>query len=119
MHVTFQTDEGILAIEPDNKLEDEHFQTLGTTLERVLKSDKDFNGLLIHTKKMKDYERFTDFLAYGEFVAQYDDKLPKIAIATDSKLGALFEVIGENIVKGDVQTFAYKKRDEAEQWLAN
>jgi len=97
MDITYRSDYGFIEVNPTGQLEEENFRDLA----------RDFPG----------WERFSDLMAHVSFVREYDDKIGKVAICTDSSIGALMQTIGDTFVDAEVERFAYDEKDEAEKWL--
>jgi len=117
MEITYQTDHGILQIEPDGALQEKDFENLATELEHLQKDQRDLNGLLVLTENFPGYEKFTDLLAHGKFVSEHADSIPRVALCTDSAVGGLLKTFGDTFTSADVRKFDYSDKDQAEKWI--
>ena len=46
-------------------------------------------------------------------------EIKRVALATDSSIGALAETIGKHFVSAEVGTFGFDENDQAKRWLTN
>jgi len=117
MEITYSTEYGILEIRPTGSLGEEDFKSLARELETLDKDERTLNGILIHTEDFPGYKSFSDMLAHGEFIAEFRDRIPKVAVCTDSTVAGLMQVIGKVFTEAEVEKFDYENKDEAEKWL--
>ena len=117
MEITYRTEYGILEVRPTGPLSEDDFKSLGSELESVISDDRPLNGLLIYTQEFPGYESASDLVAHGRFIGQFRDRVPKVAVCTDSPVAALLQVIGKLFADAEVKRFDYEDRDEAEKWL--
>jgi len=117
MDISYRQHEGILRVEPAGSLSENDFEELAEALERLGDGDADLNGILIHTPEFPGYEEFGDLLAHVDFVREYGDRVPKVALCTDSPIGPLIESIGDLFADAEVERFGYDDQLEAEEWL--
>jgi hypothetical protein len=117
MEITYRTEYGILEVHPTGSLEESDFQALTSEIKSIHQSQRALKGILVYTKDFPGYETFSDLLAHGEFVKQHRDKIAKIALCTDSSVGKLLELAGNNLTETKAKQFPYDQKDEAEKWL--
>lgn len=117
MKIAYRTEYGILEIRPTGALSEDDFKSLSSELETISKDDRKFCGILIHTEDFPGYESFSDLLTHGEFIAEYRDRIPKVAVCTDSAVAGLLPVIGKVFTEAEVKKFDYEDKDDAEKWL--
>ena len=53
------------------------------------------------------------------FVRDHQHEIKRVALATDSPIGDLAEIIGKHFVSAEVKTFGFDERDQAKLWLTN
>lgn len=117
MEIAYKTEYGILEIRPTGTLSEHDFKSMAAELETIEKDQRTLNGILIRTENFPGYESFSDMLAHAEFIAEFRDRIPKVAVCTDSTVAGLMQVIGKVFTEGEVRKFDYGNRDEAEKWL--
>ena len=119
MNISYRTDNGILSVEPTGPLSETDFETLSEELSSARTREAGLTGVLIRSKDFPGYERFSDMLAHAEFVRKQGDKVPKVALCTDSPVGKLLTTLGATFVDADVKRFSFDQQGEAERWLLN
>ncbi|MBS3744051.1 MAG: STAS/SEC14 domain-containing protein [Wenzhouxiangellaceae bacterium] len=117
MEIAYKTEYGILEIRPTGTLSEDDFKSMAAEFETLEKDERTLNGILINAKNFPGYESFSDMLAHAEFIAEFRDRVPKVAVCTDSAVAGLMQVIGKAFTEAEVQKFDYENRDEAEKWL--
>ena len=117
MEIAYRTEYGIVEVRPTGPLSEEDFRSLGNEIESVISDDRRLSGLLIYTKDFPGYESFSDLLAHGEFIGEFRDRIPRVAVCTDSAVAGLLQVIGKIFTEAEVEKFDFDERDEAEKWL--
>lgn len=119
MDITHRTDYDILEITPTGPLREQEIEQLAEELEGIRRRNRRLCGLLIHTKTFPGYESFSDVIAHSKLIKNRLDMVDKVAIATDSPVAGLAELVGRSLAKVDVKRFSYDAKDEAEKWLLN
>ncbi|MFO7762849.1 MAG: STAS/SEC14 domain-containing protein [Wenzhouxiangellaceae bacterium] len=117
MEIAYRTEYGILEIRPTGTLSEHDFKSMAAELETIEKDERTLNGILIRTENFPGYESFSDMLAHAEFIAEFRDRIPKVAVCTDSTVAGLMQIIGKVFTEAEVRKFDYGNRDEAEKWL--
>jgi len=117
MDVTYQTEYGFLEVVPSGKLTARDFQNVAEEIARIRQSGQEFKGILIWTKSFPGYRKFSDLLAHGKFIKHHHDKVGKVAVCTDSRVGRLLQTIGNVYAEAEVRKFRYEQKNEAENWL--
>lgn len=117
MEIIYRTEHGILEIRPTGSLSEDDFKSLGSELESIQKDQRTLNGVLIYTDDLPGYQGLSDMLAHGELIAEFRDRIPKVAVCTDSIAAGLLQVIGQVFTEAEIESFDYDNKDEAEKWL--
>lgn len=118
MDITYKTDQEILEVRPNGKLQEHDLQQLGEALQRAAR-EPSFNGLLIESKEFPGYEDLSDMLAHAELIKQQKDRVARVAIVTDSAVLRLLEALGNTLGEAEVKHFEFGQHAEAERWLVN
>ena len=109
--------EGIVVVEPTEALSEDDFKGLATSVDAYLEQHDTINGLLIHAERFPGWDAFAGFTAHMKFVRDHHQKIERVALATDSPLGALAQALVKHFVSAEVRHFAYAEYDEALGWL--
>lgn len=117
MEIAYRTEYGILEIRPTGSLSEDDFKSLADELKTIEKDERTLNGILINSEDFPGYQGFSDMLAHGEFIAEFRDRIPKVAVCTDSAVAGLIQLIGQVFTEAEVRKFDYGDKDDAEKWL--
>lgn len=117
MKMTYQTDRGILQVEPTGKLQDKEFEALSTEIQAISEKQETLNGVLISTREFPGYQKVSDLLAHAQFIQEQQHQIPKVALCTDSPVGHFLEWIGKTLPDTEARTFRFDEKKEAEAWL--
>ena len=89
---------GILDLEPRAPLTKDDFGGLDAALDPYLSSHDKLRGVLIHSKALPGWEDFDALAAHMRFVLEYQAKVERVAVATDSPLAGLVESLRKHSV---------------------
>jgi hypothetical protein len=119
MDIVYRTNDDILEIRPLGPLEADDFKELSERIRRLEERDIEIKGILIISKEFPSHSRLTDWIAHGEFIKNNRNRVGKIAIATDSKVASVLELIGRHLASIPVKHFAFGDEAAATKWLSN
>ncbi|HEX9621876.1 MAG TPA: STAS/SEC14 domain-containing protein [Polyangiaceae bacterium] len=112
-------DSGVIVLELRRAaLRAEDFDALSATADHFIESHGSLRGLVIHARAFPGWENLGGFLGHMEFVRDYQRKVSKIALCTDSKLARLTPRIAEHFVRAELRQFPYASVDQAIAWAS-
>jgi hypothetical protein len=117
INITVMKDEGIIIIEPTGSLEQSDFEKLATEIDAFSEEQGSLTGLIIHTKSFPGWDDFSAFLHHMKFVKEHHKDIKRVAVVTDSKVGAIGPGIAKHFVSAQLKHFEYDNIEEAKKWI--
>ncbi|MEZ5535531.1 MAG: STAS/SEC14 domain-containing protein [Thiolinea sp.] len=108
---------GIALFEPHSALSEEDFKVATQAVDAYIEQHEKLKGVIIHTKLFPGWNSFSGLMAHLKFVRDHHKKVSYVAIATDSSLGDMAEMIASHFVSAEIKQFAYDEQDQARQWI--
>ena len=118
MLVTQIKQDGILQVEPKGALSVNDFNALAAEVDAMDSREEALKGVLIRSESFPGYEHLSDISAHARFVNEYGDRVPKVAICSDSAVAAFLSFIGQIFTDADVKRFRYDEKEQALAYLA-
>ena len=117
INIVVQRDEGIVVVEPTGPLEQSDFEKLASEIDAFSANRGRLNGLIIHTKSFPGWDDFNAFLHHMKFVKEHHKDIQRVAIVTDSKMGAIGPGLVTHFVSAHIKRFEYDNIEEAHRWI--
>lgn len=112
-----QYDNGdIVMVEPEGALREADFDSLDAVIDPIIAAKGKLKGFLIHAESFPGWDSFGAFLSHRRFWQEHHAEIGKVALATDSPLGSLAEMLTK-VVGLRVRHFPYRELEEARAWL--
>ncbi|MBC76096.1 MAG: hypothetical protein CME64_08775 [Halobacteriovoraceae bacterium] len=110
---------GILVLEPQEKLRSTDFEKVDEELKPYFKSHEKLKGVLIKFDKFPGWNNIDSAMSHFNFVRSHHDQIDKLAVvAKDSSTKAVVKAIGP-IVGAKIKTFEKDEEVAARTWLKN
>ena len=119
LNIRLDESTGIASLTPDGKLKKSDFDAASAKIDPYIEQQGQLNGLLIETKTFPGWDSFAALVSHLRFVRDHHREIKRVALATDSSIGALAETIGKQFVSAEVGTFGFDENDQAKRWLTN
>ncbi len=116
LEVTRYDNDDIVMVEPEGALGEADFDSLDAVIDPIIAAKGKLKGLLIHAEAFPGWDSFGAFLSHRRFWQDHHAKIGKVALATDSPLGYLAEMLTKYIGVR-VRHFPYRDLEEARAWL--
>lgn len=110
---------GVLTLQPKTALQKEDFEALATAVDPQIDEHGDLNGLILDVDKFPGWNSFGALVTHIRFVRDHHKHVKKIAVVTDSSLGAFAERIASHFVAATVRHFPAGQSAEAERWITS
>jgi len=111
------TGNAILHIQPRSALEKADFEGLARTVDPFIEETGDLAGLIIETPAFPGWESFGAMTAHLRFVRDHHKHIRKIAVVTDSALGAVAGKLASHFVSAEIKHFPASDLDFARRWI--
>ncbi|MBX3389010.1 MAG: STAS/SEC14 domain-containing protein [Phycisphaeraceae bacterium] len=116
---SLDTSSGILYLRPGAPLEKEDFKKLAREVDPLIEKRGSLAGILIEAPEFPGWESFGALAAHLRFVRDHHEHVKKIAVVTDSSLGAFAERIASHFVAATIRHFPAGSAAEAERWITS
>lgn len=117
--ITLDADAGILVLEheSDRALSEDDFEAVGQAIRDYLEDHDRLRGILIHSRRFPGWQSVGALFAHLKFVNSVHDRIGKVALVTNSPMGAFADRVLDPLMLAKLRRFDYDQRDEAMAWL--
>ena len=116
LNVELESKNRIAILEPHGPLSESDFVKASEAIDPCI-ANGSLLGLIVFTKESPGWESFGAFVNHIKFVRNHHQKLSKVSIVTDSKIGDLGEKIGSHFLSAKIEHFPYDQFDAAKNWI--
>jgi len=110
-------DRNIVVITPNGPLTDDDFVKLAQALDPIIASHAKATGLMIHARSFPGWKSIGAFQAHMKFVGNYQRRIERVAVVTDSGFADLMAGIARHFVSPEIKRFDFNDKDRALSWL--
>lgn len=110
-------DEGILIVEPRQKLQKEDFAKLASVVDPWVERNGDLRGLVIKVEHFPGWSDFAALVGHLRFVQDHHRKIARVAAVTDSRFLEIAPRVASHFVHAEVKHFDYDQADAAMDWI--
>ncbi len=109
---------GVIVVEVSAPLRATDFDAIALTADTWIQAHGDLRGIVIHAREFPGWESLHGFFRHMRFIRNHQQKVARVALATDSKLASLAPRIAEYFVKAELKAFNYDALESAIAWAA-
>jgi hypothetical protein len=91
---------------------------LAATAQKWLETHDGLQGIVLHARKFPGWQNTGALRRHIRFVRDYQRKVRRIAVATNSKLADVAPRLARHLVQPDIRAFGYDELDRAISWAA-
>jgi hypothetical protein len=117
LDIELDREAGLAILRPERALSEADFDSVAGTIDLYLEEHGELTGLIIFTKEFPGWKSFGAMLKHFRFVRDYQRKLSRVALVTDSKIGNLAEMIAGHFVSASVKHFPHDSFIDARNWV--
>jgi len=111
------TSRSILYLHPTSALQKEDFAKLAKSVDPHIEKRGDLAGIVLDLKVFPGWENLGAMAAHLKFVREHHQKVKRIAIVTDAKIGMLGEKLASHFVAATIKHFPAGEVGAAEKWV--
>lgn len=108
---------GILHVRPRGPLQEEDFIALKRQTDEYIERKGDLAGLIVEMKRFPGWEDLSAAMAHIRFVKNHHQKIRKVALVTDSAMGAIGERVAGQFVAAEIRRFEAGSLAAAREWI--
>lgn len=118
LSVQFDEAKGIAVLEPQGALSKADFERAAKAIDPYIAKTGRLNGIVVHVEKFPGWDSFAAFASHLRFIKGHHRKITRVALCTDSALGAVAPRIARHFVKAEIRAFKNAEFDLAKAWAA-
>jgi hypothetical protein len=107
---------GIIVVEVGAPLRATDFDAIALTADTWIEAHGNLRGIVIHAREFPGWENLHGLFRHMRFIRNHQQKVARVALATDSKLASLAPRIAEYFVKAELKAFSYEALEAAIAW---
>lgn len=109
---------GIAILEPQGALSKDDFERAAKAIDPHIEKAGRLNGIVVRIQKFPGWDSFGALASHLRFVKYHHRKIVRVALCTDSALGAVAPKIGRHFVAAEIRAFKSSEFDSAKSWAA-
>ena len=109
-------DTEVLVVEPRAALRVADLDALAAAADAWLDAHGELRGLVVHARTFPGWENLASMMRHLRFVHDYQRRIHRIALATESRLAGAAQAFAELFASAEVKAFAYDALDDAIAW---
>ena len=117
LNLTLDTKNGIATLEPQGDIEQADFADITKTIDDYLADHDNLKRVIVHSKDFPHWANFGALLSHLTFVKNHHQRIEKLALVTDSKIGDFAEKVVSHFIHADVKHFTNDELSQAKTWL--
>lgn len=115
--VELDSESGIVTLKPEDELSEADFKQVSQTVDPYLENHDALTGIIIHVQSFPGWNSFSALVEHIKFVKDHQQRVPRIAIVTDSPIGGLAEKVGSHFVSAEIKHFHFDELEQSRKWL--
>lgn len=116
--ISIEEDQRLVRVRPTGRLSKDDFLRLAGEIDPLIEKWGALNGLVIESRDFPGWESVGALIRHISFVSDHHRKIRRIAVVTDSRLGAIAENIAGRFVAARIKQFELEDLDVALAWAA-
>jgi hypothetical protein len=109
---------GVAILEPHGALSKEDFEMAAKAIDPHLENAGNLHGIVVRIAKFPGWDSFGALASHLRFVREHHRKIARVALCTDSALGAVAPALGRHFVQAEIRAFKSAEFDLARSWAA-
>jgi hypothetical protein len=107
---------GVIVVDISAPLRATDFDAIAFSADTWIQAHGALHGIVIHARAFPGWENLSGFFRHMRFIRNHQQKVARVAVATDGKLASMAPPIAEHFVKAELKAFPYDALDEAIAW---
>ncbi len=108
---------GIITLYPVDELREADFEYAARQTDKFLEKGGEIKGVIINARDFPGWESFNAMVTHFRFIRDYQEKIPKVALVTDSAVGKVGEIVADHFVAAKIRYFSFDDLKDAERWI--
>ncbi|MDA0791509.1 MAG: STAS/SEC14 domain-containing protein [Proteobacteria bacterium] len=116
--VTFYPQRAVAVLEPHGRLTRRDFEEAASIIDPFIEGADRIKGLVIKAQHFPGWDSFGALVEHMKFIWDHHEQIGRVAMVTDSPLGAVAEALGGHFVDAEIREFPYTDLSAAMQWIS-
>lgn len=116
IRISIEEEQRVVRIRPTGRLSQDDFLRLADEIDPLIEKWGALNGLVIESRDFPGWESVGALVRHIRFVSDHHRAIRRIAVVTDSRLGAIAENIASHFVAARIKQFDTTDLDVALKW---
>lgn len=112
------SESGVLIVRPKGPLTAGDFTALAADADAYIEKHGALKGLMICAAEFPGWENLHGAISHFKFVRDYQSKIRKVAIVSDSDILAILPAIARHFLAAEVRHFKARDEERAIGWIA-
>lgn len=118
IRISIEEDRRVVRVRPTGRLSKDDFLRLAEEIDPLIEKWGALNGLVLESRDFPGWESVGALIRHMSFVSDHHRKIRRIAVVTESALGAVAESIASHFVAARIKQFDPGDLDVALAWAA-
>jgi hypothetical protein len=114
---TLDTAHSILVLRPQAALEADDFDRLAKAVDPFIEQNGNLAGIIVEAPSFPGWKTFDAFVHHFRFVRDHHRHIRRVALVTDSAVGALGENLASHFVAAEIRRFPAGGFEAAQRWI--
>jgi hypothetical protein len=115
---SFDAAQSILHLRPKAALTKEDFALIAKTVDPQIEKTGALAGIIIEISAFPGWDSLGAMAAHLRFVRDHHQRVKKIAVVTDAKLGVVAEKLASHFVAATIKHFPAGQAEAARRWIS-
>lgn len=115
--VEVDPDTNTAILKPEGRLTQSDFETVRGVVDPYVDQTGKLDGVIVYARKFPGRESFKDLSSQLRFSQDQHEKVPRVALVSDTALPGVEEALGEHFSGAQIKTFAFQDLDQAKRWI--
>ncbi|MDG2222097.1 MAG: STAS/SEC14 domain-containing protein [Rubripirellula sp.] len=117
LDVQLLEDESMVILQPDGELSESDFAAAAERIDPFIERTGGLRGILIHVESFPGWDSFAAMTTHLQFIKEHHKQVAKIALVTDSPIGAFAETVVGHFICAEVKHFPFADVADAKRWI--
>ncbi|MZR64412.1 STAS/SEC14 domain-containing protein [Alcanivorax sp. DP30] len=117
MKVDYDENTNVVTVWPDAALSQDDLADAAAHIDPAIEKYGQLNGLIIATDSFPGWESLGALVHHFRFVRDHHRSVRRVALVTDSPIGAIAEKVADHFVAAEIHHFAFSDMAGAQSWI--
>jgi hypothetical protein len=116
--LSVRVEQAVAILEPQGALSKEDFERAAKEIDPHIEKCGMLNGIVVRIERFPGWDSFGALASHLRFVKGHHTRVKRVALCTDSALGAVAPAIAKHFVAAEIRAFKHAEFESAKAWAA-